>query len=124
MAPWRASGKVTAPVSSLIMPNTYGVPVALLGVPNASALPVPAADPLAVAAALAEPPVDEPLAAGVLELLEQPAAVSAAAATDATASHLYRLIRCFFPGYGVCLRLLASALRRRASGDQAAVSPR
>jgi hypothetical protein len=103
----------------LIMPNTYGVPVALLGVPNASALPVPAADPLAVAAAL-----DEPLAVGVLELLEQPAAVSAAAATDATASHLYRLIQCFFPGYGVCLRLLASALRLRASGDQAAVSPR
>ena len=38
MAPWRASGKVTAPVSSLIIPNTYGVPVAFLGVPNANEL--------------------------------------------------------------------------------------
>ena len=96
MAPWRASGKVTAPVSSLIMPNTYGVPVALLGVPKASALALPAAD--ADAAALDEPPAAELLGLlGVLELLEQPAAVSAAAATDATASHLYLLNFCFFP---------------------------
>ena len=69
------------------MPNTYGVPVAFFGVPNGSALAVPAADAVAV-----EP--DEALVPllgllGLLELPElQPAAVSAAAAIDATASHL------------------------------------
>src|SRR3954453_1404577 len=41
IAPWRASGKVTAPVSSLIIPKTYGVPVAFLAVPNT--LPLAAA---------------------------------------------------------------------------------
>ena len=45
---------MTAPVSSLIIPKTYGVPVAFLGVPNTE---LPAA-----AAVL--------LAAGVLELLD------------------------------------------------------
>ena len=31
---------ITGPVSSLISPNTYGVPVALCGVPSAEALAV------------------------------------------------------------------------------------
>ena len=38
IAPWRASGKVTGPVSSLIIPNTYGLPVAFFGVPNENEL--------------------------------------------------------------------------------------
>ena len=81
-----ASGNVTAPVSSLIIPNTYGEPVAFLGVPKTS-LPVDA-----------ELPPLEP-AAGcsnceLLELLEpQPAASSPAAAIAATAlSHRERFI--------------------------------
>src|ERR1700722_10938270 len=83
MEPWRASGKVTAPVSSLIMPNTYGVPVALCGVPNAE----PPAAALARPAALADALVDALLEAGALELPEllelQPAAVSASTAIAA-----------------------------------------
>src|SRR6516165_8795849 len=59
IAPWRASGKVTGPVSSLIIPNTYGLPVACFGVPNenevgvaVAVLVLPPDDPLLVVAAL------------------------------------------------------------------------
>jgi hypothetical protein len=75
---------VTAPVSSLIIPKTYGEPVAFLGVPNTELL----------AAAVVLP--DD----GVLELLEllelHPAAVSASTAAAVTLSHLRRFILCFF----------------------------
>jgi hypothetical protein len=68
----------------LIIPKTYGEPVAFLGVPNTELL----------AAAVVLP--DD----GVLELLEllelQPAAVSASTAAAATLSHLRRFILCFF----------------------------
>src|SRR3984957_8038205 len=92
MEPWRASGKVTAPVSSLIMPNTYGVPVALCGVPK----PEPAAAAVALPAdALADALLDPLLEAGALELPEllelQPAAVSASTAMAAAPIGL----RCF-----------------------------
>jgi hypothetical protein len=57
----------------LIIPNTYGVPVAFLGVPNTALL------------AAADVPPDE----GGLELLElQPAAASPMTASAAAQSHL------------------------------------
>src|SRR3984957_16244655 len=98
MEPWRASGKVTAPVSSLIMPNTYGEPVALCGVPNtelaaaAVALPVAA---LPVAGLLDAAGGERAGLAGLLEppeLLElQPTAASARTAMAAAPTGL----RCF-----------------------------
>jgi hypothetical protein len=89
----------------LIIPNTYGVPVAFLGVPNIELL--------AAAAVL--------LDAGALELLEplelQPAAVRASAAAAITLSHLRGFICASF-GDGVYLSMrdwLESGLLRRPS---------
>jgi hypothetical protein len=63
----------------LIIPKTYGEPVAFLGVPNTELLAVPAV--------LLDVPDTELLV--LLELLElQPAAVSASTAAAATLSHL------------------------------------
>jgi hypothetical protein len=94
----------------LIIPKTYGVPVAFLGVPNTELL--------AAAVVL--------LAAGALELLEplellelQPAAVSVSTAAAVTLSHLSGFICASF-GDGVYLSVRMS--RKRAA--QAAVSPR
>jgi hypothetical protein len=77
----------------LIIPNTYGLPVAFFAVPNTD-------DPPAAAVVVAEvalvPLPDDPLAALVvlLELLDpQPAAISPAAATTAAVpSHFERFI--------------------------------
>jgi hypothetical protein len=68
----------------LIIPNTYGEPVAFFGVPRASLLVDAELPPLELAAALLE----------LLELLEpQPAASSPAVAIAATAlSHRERFI--------------------------------
>jgi len=79
----------------LIIPNTYGLPVAFLGVPNEDELAV--ADVVAAEVALVLLP-DDPLLA-LLELLElldpQPAARTAEAATAAAVpSHLECVIYC------------------------------
>jgi hypothetical protein len=94
----------------LIIPKTYGVPVAFLGVPNT--------EPLAAAGVLL-------LAAGLLELLElpelHPAATSPITAITITLSHLGRFICASFLmmesfGQGSWVWLEAAG--------QAAVSPR
>ncbi|HUJ33884.1 MAG TPA: hypothetical protein VLW51_01655 [Solirubrobacteraceae bacterium] len=86
---------MTAPVSSLIIPNTYGLPVAFLGVPNENelALEVPAEVALVLLPDDPLPPL-EPLE--LLELLApQPAARTAEAATAAAVpSHLECVIYC------------------------------
>jgi hypothetical protein len=85
IAPWRASGKVTAPVSSLIIPKTYGVPVAFFAVPNTE-LPEPAA-----AEELPDVGVPEPVE--LLEPLElQPAATRPVTARATALSHMGCLI--------------------------------
>src|ERR1700721_733539 len=96
MEPWRASGKVTAPVSSLIMPNTYGVPVALCGVPKAEPAAAAVALPVLPAAGLLDAAAVEPAGlAGLLglpELLElRPRAASGRTAKAAAPTGL----RCF-----------------------------
>src|SRR5580658_3686532 len=96
MDPWRASGKVTAPVSSLIIPKTYGEPVAFLGVPNTE---------LAAAVVLPDEGVVLP-DEGALEPLEplelQAAAVSTSTAAPVTLSNLRGFICASF-GDGVYL---------------------
>ncbi len=89
IAPWRASGKVTAPVSSLIIPKTYGVPVAFLGVPNT--------EPLAAAALLPDVGVPEPPEPLEPPALLQPAATSPVTARATALCHMGRLICSFFP---------------------------
>jgi hypothetical protein len=98
----------------LIIPKTYGVPVAFFGVPTTE-LPAAAAVVLLDAGAL------EPVElAGLLELLElQAAAVSVSTAAAVTLSNLSGFICASF-GDGVYLSVRMS--RRRP--DQAAVSPR
>jgi hypothetical protein len=94
----------------LIIPKTYGVPVAFLGVPNT--------DVLAAAVVLPEAGALEVLE--VLELLElQAAAVSASTAAAMTQSHLSGFICASF-GDGIYLSVRMS--RKRPA--QAAVSPR
>ena len=68
------------------MPNTYGVPVALCGVPSTEL----AAAAVALPAALADAVLDALLDAGALELPEllQPAAVSAKGSAKTECSHL------------------------------------
>src|SRR6516164_8491134 len=95
IAPWRDSGNVTGPVSSLIIPNTYGLPVAFFGVPNENEL--------AVAVVVLVLPADDPLlllalVALLLELLDpHPAARSPVTATAAVRlSHLEDLICALF----------------------------
>jgi hypothetical protein len=71
----------------LIIPKTYGVPAAFLGVPNTELL--------AAAVVLLDAGALEPLEP--LELLElQPAAVSASTAAAVTLSLLKGFILCFF----------------------------
>ncbi|MGO9889520.1 MAG: hypothetical protein ACLP0L_16635 [Solirubrobacteraceae bacterium] len=109
---------MTAPVSSLIIPNTYGLPVAFLGVPNTDELALVVAAEVALVLLL-----DDPLLALVLllELLDpQPAAISPVAATTAAVpSHFERFI---------CSALLWLCLRVNWAGDYrgqaAAASPR
>ena len=86
IAPWRASGNVTAPVSSLIIPNTYGLPVAFFADPNTEALEA-VLDPDVALVLLPDDPLPLVL---LLELLDpQPAARTAEAATAAAVpSHL------------------------------------
>jgi hypothetical protein len=74
---------VTAPVSSLIIPKTYGVPVAFLGVPNTE--PPAAAEVLPAAGVLEPAELFEPL-----EL--QPAATRPVTASATALSHMGRLI--------------------------------
>src|SRR6185295_11244798 len=84
IAPWRASGKVTAPVSSLIIPKTYGVPVAFFAVPNTELPPAAAAVP---------PDVAVPEPAELLEPLElQPAATRPVTARATALSQMGCLI--------------------------------
>src|SRR5262249_10025046 len=99
IAPWRASGNVTGPVSSLIIPNTYGLPVAFFGVPNENEL----AAAVVVLVVAPDDPLLLPLPALVvalllLELLDpHPAARSpVTAATAARLSHLEDLICALF----------------------------
>jgi hypothetical protein len=69
----------------LIIPKTYGVPVAFLGVPNTE-LPAAAAAVVLLAAGVLEPPE-------LLELLElQPAATSPVTASASALSHMGRFI--------------------------------
>jgi hypothetical protein len=90
---------VTAPVSSLIMPNTYGEPVALCGVPNtelaAAAVALPVLPVLPAAGLLDAAAVGPAGLAGLLELPEllelQPTAASARTAMAAAPTGL----RCF-----------------------------
>jgi hypothetical protein len=102
----------------LIIPNTYGVPVAFFGVPNIELLAAVAELVDAGALELLEP-------LELLELLElQPAAVSASTAAAATLSHLRGFICASF-GDGVFLSVwnqLGGISRDRPA--QAAVSPR
>jgi hypothetical protein len=94
----------------LIIPKTYGVPVAFLGVPNTEVLA--AAVVLLEAGALEVPEV--------LELLElQAAAVSASTAAAMMLSHLSGFICASF-GDGIYLSVRMSRWRPA----QAAVSPR
>jgi hypothetical protein len=93
----------------LIIPKTYGEPVAFLGVPNTELL-----------AAAVVLPDEGVLELELLELLElQPAAVSASTAAAVTLSHLSGFICASF-GDGVYLSVRVS--QRRPA--QAAVSPR
>jgi hypothetical protein len=104
------------------MPNTYGVPVALCGVPKAE----PAAAAVALPTALADAFVDALLEAGALELPEllelQPAAVSASTAMAAAPIGL----RCFMRISSLtrCLVGLSSLFVVLSLPGQAAVSPR
>jgi hypothetical protein len=87
---------VTAPVSSLIIPKTYGVPVAFFGVPN-DVLPAAAAAEVLPAAGVLEP----------LELLLEPlelhpAAASATTLRTATLSDLTRFIWASFGDGCIC----------------------
>jgi hypothetical protein len=94
----------------LIIPKTYGEPVAFLGVPNTELL----------AAAVVLPDEGVPELLELLELLElQAAAVSASTAAAVTLSHLSGFICASF-GDGVYLSVRVS--QRRPA--QAAVSPR
>src|SRR3974390_2851901 len=100
IAPWRASGNVTGPVSSLIIPNTYGLPVAFLGGPNENRL--------AAAVAVLVVPPDAPLlevlllALPLLELLDPHPAARRPVTTTAAArlSHLEDLICALFSSFG------------------------
>jgi hypothetical protein len=94
----------------LIIPKTYGEPVAFLAVPKTELL--------AAAAVLLD--VAEPELLELLEPLElQPAAVSVSTAAAVTLSHLRGFICSSFGGW---LYLSVRVSRRRPA--QAAVSPR
>ena len=96
----------------MIIPKTYGVPVAFLGVPNT--------EPLAVAGVLLDAEVLEP--PELLELLElQPAATSPVTASATALSHMGRFIFASF----VMVEFLGQGFGFgwKRSG-QAAVSPR
>jgi hypothetical protein len=95
----------------LIIPNTYGLPVAFFGVPKENELAFEAVDE-----ALSPLPADPLFVALVLELLDpHPAASSPVAATAAAAlSHLERFI---------CDSPLGRVARERP-GQAAAASPR
>jgi hypothetical protein len=98
----------------LIIPKTYGVPVAFLGVPNTE-LPAAAAAVVLLAAGVLEAPE-------LLELLElQPAATSPVTASATALSHMGRFIFASFVMVESSVRVLGFGWKRP---PQAAVSPR
>ncbi len=83
MSPWRASGKVIGPASSLMTPNKYGLFVALSGVPSGDE---------AVAAGAAVDPAPDVVAVELADVeLPQPAARTARAAPPTSTD----LLKCF-----------------------------
>jgi hypothetical protein len=96
----------------LIIPKTYGVPVAFLGVPNT--------EPLAAAGVLLDAEVLEP--PELLELLElQPAATSPVTASATALSHMGRFI---FASFVMVESLGQGSWVGWKRPRQAAVSPR
>jgi hypothetical protein len=101
----------------LIIPKTYGVPVAFLGVPNAE-VPAAAAAVVLLDAGVLEPPELLEL----LELLElQPAATSPVTASASALSHMGRFI---FASFVMVESLGQGSWVGWKRSGQAAVSPR